>query len=330
LLTEQAAGYYDPKERTLFIADWLPDDIQKPVLAHELVHALQDQHYDLRRNFDMVKEHADLTLARQALVEGDAMMVMFAYVLQPLGLSMEQLPDMRSLVQMGASLLGDQFQHYAKAPLILRQQLLFPYVAGTTFVKAALAQGGWPRLARVYQHPPVSTEQILHPEKYFTAIPEVPKEVHLRLSPAVFQGSSWSKLKHDILGEFLLSVVLQQFLPEAEALKSAAGWDGDCYELFEQQGSGRLGLVAISAWDTLDDASKFVHSYHTLLAHKYPTWSFQSLPDQTGYMAQQDGFVVVLRQRQQHVHIIEGLPLEDMPRLLAALDQVAIISPPQR
>lgn len=64
LLTEQAAGYYDPKQRTFFIADWLPQLVQKPVMAHELVHALQDQHYDLQRNFDLVKDHSDLTLTR--------------------------------------------------------------------------------------------------------------------------------------------------------------------------------------------------------------------------------------------------------------------------
>jgi hypothetical protein len=76
LLTEQAAGYYDPKQRTFFIADWLPQLVQKPVMAHELVHALQDQHYDLLKNFDLVKDQADLSLARKALIEGDATAVM--------------------------------------------------------------------------------------------------------------------------------------------------------------------------------------------------------------------------------------------------------------
>ena len=87
LLTEQAAGYYDPKQRTFFIADWLPQLVQKPVMAHELVHALQDQHYDLQKNFDLVKDQADLSLARKALIEGDAMAVMLVYLLEPLGLT---------------------------------------------------------------------------------------------------------------------------------------------------------------------------------------------------------------------------------------------------
>ena len=107
LLTEQAAGYYDPKQRTFFIADWLPQVVQKPVMAHELVHALQDQHYDLQGNFDLVKDQADLTLARKALIEGDAVVVMFAYLLEPLGLSMDDLPDMRTLLQASMSLVGE-------------------------------------------------------------------------------------------------------------------------------------------------------------------------------------------------------------------------------
>src|SRR5262249_58162300 len=107
--------------------------------------------------------------------------VMLVYLLEPLGLTMEDLPDMGALLQGSASLLGDQFQVYAQAPLILRQQLLFPYVHGLAFVKAALAQGGWPGLQRVYQHPPVSTQQIMHPEKYLAEPPVLPSEVTLHV-----------------------------------------------------------------------------------------------------------------------------------------------------
>ena len=202
LLTEQAAGYYDPKQRTFFIADWLPQLVQKPVMAHELVHALQDQHYELQGNFDLVKDQSDLTLAHKALIEGDAMAVMLAYLLEPLGMSMDDLPDMQAIVQASTSLLGDQFQVFARAPLILRQQLVFPYVHGLTFIKAALAHGGWEGLAHVYQRPPVSTAQIMHPEKYFATPPELPSEVALDLPEAAL-GTPWKKLKRDVLGEFL-------------------------------------------------------------------------------------------------------------------------------
>ena len=324
LLTEQAAGYYDPKQRTFFIADWLPQLVQKPVMAHELVHALQDQHYDLQKNFDLVKDQADLSLARKALIEGDAMAVMLVYLLEPLGLSMEDLPDMGTLLQSSAALLGEQFQVYTRAPLILRQQLLFPYVHGLAFVKAALARGGWPELQRVYQHPPVSAQQVMHPEKYFAEPPVLPSEVTLHIPDGVL-STSWHKLKRDVLGEFFLSVILQQFLPEEEARQSAAGWRGDRYELFEQQDSGRLLLVCVTAWDTPAAATAFFQSYHKLLAVKYPGWTMQALEDQSGHLWQQDQTHLVLRQQEHFVHIVEGALAEDLPRLRVLLEQVTAV-----
>jgi hypothetical protein len=324
LLTEQAAGYYDPKQQTFFIADWLPELVQKPVMAHELVHALQDQHYNLQKNFDLVKDQADLSLAHKALIEGDATAVMLVYLLEPLGLTIENLPDMGTLLQGSTSLLGDQFQVYTRAPLILRQQLLFPYVQGLAFVKAALAQGGWPGMQRVYQHPPVSTQQILHPETYFTETPVLPHEVTLQV-PEGALGTIWKKLKRDVLGEFLLSVVLQQFLPEEEARQSVTGWRGDRYELFEQQDSGRLLLVCVTTWDTPAAATAFFQSYHKLLALKYPGWHIQALEDQSGYLWHQAQTHVLLRRQERLVHIVEGALAEDLPRLQALLERVTAV-----
>ena len=329
LLTEQAAGYYDPKQQTFFIADWLPELVQKPVMAHELVHAIQDQHYELQRNFDLVKDQADLTLARKALIEGDATAVMLGYLLEPLGLHMEDLPDLEMLLQAGGSLLGDQFQVYARAPLILRQQLLFPYVHGLAFVKAALARSGWEGLQRIYQHPPVSTEQIMHPEKYFAEPPVLPSEVTLRI-PADALSPSWEKLKRDVLGEFLLSVILQQFLPEDEARQSAAGWRGDRYELFEQPDSGRLLLVCVTAWDTPEEAAEFFQSYKKLLALKYPGWEMRALEDHTGRIWQQEQNHLMLRQQERFVQIVEGALAEDLPRLRALLEHVTAVPAPPR
>jgi len=329
LLAEQAAGYYDPKQRTFFIADWLPQLIQKPVMAHELVHALQDQHYDLQRNFDLVKDQSDLTLARKALIEGDAVAVMLVYLLEPLGLSMDDLPDMQALLQASAPFMGEQFQVYARAPLILRQQLVFPYVHGLAFIKEALAHGGWEGLDSVYRHSPVSTAQIMHPEKYFTAAPELPREVALELPEAAL-GPAWKKLKRDVLGEFLLSVVLQQFLPEDEARQSAAGWRGDRYELFEHQDTGRLLLVCLTAWDTPQSATTFFQSYTKLIALKYPGWVMRSLEDQSGHLWQHEQSVLLLRQHEHFVELVEGALADDVPRIRALLGHVTAVAAPPR
>jgi hypothetical protein len=324
LLTEQAAGYYDPKQQTFFIADWLPHVVQKPVMAHELVHALQDQHYNLQKNFDLVKDQADLSLARKALIEGDAMAVMLVYLLEPLGLTIADLPDMGALLQSSTSLLGDQFQLYTRAPLILRQQLLFPYVHGLAFVKAVLAHSGWPGLQRVYQHPPVSTQQILHPETYLAETPVLPNEVTLQVPEGVL-NTPWKKLKRDVLGEFFLSVILQQFLSEEEARQSAAGWRGDRYELFEQQDSGHLLLVCVTAWNTPVEATAFFQSYHKLLGLKYPGWKIQALEDQSGHLWQQDQTHVLLRRQERFVHIVEGALTDELPHLQALLERVTAV-----
>ena len=327
LLAEQAAGYYDPQRQTFFIADWLPPDLQQPILAHELVHALQDQHYDIRGNFAPVKQHADRTLAHKALLEGDALAVMLAYMLQPLGASLEQLPDLESVMPSGTAFLGEQFQLYERAPMVLQQQLLFPYLSGLTFIKAALMHAGWNGLQQVYQRPPVSTEQILHPEKYFAATPEHPHDVSLHLPERLLQGD-WRKLKRDVLGEFLLSVVLRQFLPENEARQSAAGWHGDRYELFEHAASGRLLLVGVTVWDSDSDALEFFQSYTKLVQVKYADW--QQLPATRAmeYIWQHGQFRVVLSQQGQEVQLLEGVPALYLPDLRTLLqERVRTVAP---
>ena len=181
----------------------------------------------------------------------------------------------------------------------------------------------------------------MHPEKYFTAAPELPSEVALEL-PASALGTAWKKLKRDVLGEFLLSVVLQQFLPEDEARQSAAGWRGDRYELFEHQASGRLLLVCVTDWDTATEATKFFHSYAKLVALKYPGWVRRSVAEQSGHIWQQEGpdgpaptqsrqqRVLMLRQHEHFVQIVEGALADDLPRLRTLLAQATAVPAPPR
>jgi hypothetical protein len=137
--------------------------------------------------------------------------------------------------------------------------------------------------------------------------------------------ASWKKLKRDVLGEFLLSVILQQFLSEEEARQSAAGWRGDRYELFEQQDSGRLLLVCVTAWNTPAEATTFFQSYHKLLALKYPDGKIQALEDQSGYFWQQDQIYALLRLQERFVHIVEGALADELPRLQGLLEHVTAV-----
>ena len=159
LLTEQVAGYYDPKMREFHLADWIDLDGQKPVMAHELTHALQDQHFDLRRFSHWPRGDSDAELAAHALIEGDATLLMSFYVLRD---PLRALAFLRSMGSTGMS--SDELD---KAPRALRESLLFPYQQGLLWTRRLYGEGGWARISKAYTELPQSSEQILHPEKYF-------------------------------------------------------------------------------------------------------------------------------------------------------------------
>jgi hypothetical protein len=169
LLTEQVAGYYDPKMREFHLADWIDLDGQKPIMAHELTHALQDQHFNLRRFEPWPKGDSDAELAAHSLIEGDATLTMMLYVAND---PMRALAFLKSL---GAKGLASA--ELEKAPRALRETLLFPYQEGTDWTRNLYKQGGWDRVSKAFTELPQSTEQILHPDKYFAR--EAPVKVTL-------------------------------------------------------------------------------------------------------------------------------------------------------
>src|SRR5689334_13114506 len=135
LLMEQVAGFYDPFAAKLYIADWLPLEMQRPALAHEIEHALQDQHFDLKKFATPIKDDGDRQLGHSALVEGDATAVMLEFQAQSMGLPPDQLGEL--IAQMGKQLLSGSFGNtpqFDKAPAFVRETLMFPYLTGLLFV----------------------------------------------------------------------------------------------------------------------------------------------------------------------------------------------------
>src|SRR3989475_5824519 len=169
LLTEQVAGYYDPKMQQFHLADWIDLNGQKPVMAHELTHALQDQHFDLLRFEHWPRGDSDAELAAHALIEGDATLTMMLYVTR----------DPARLIALMKSLggLNASSEEIDKAPRALRETLLFPYQEGLTWTQKLYKQGGWALVSKAFSDLPQSTEQILHAEKYFAR--EAPVRVSL-------------------------------------------------------------------------------------------------------------------------------------------------------
>src|SRR5882762_7069392 len=180
LLTEQVAGYYDPKAQQFHLADWIDLDGQRPVMAHELTHALQDQHFNLRRFEHWPKGDSDAELAVHALIEGDATLAMALYVANN---PLRALAFLKSLGTAGMSTV-----ELDKAPRAVRESLLFPYQQGSDWTKSLYKQGSWDRVSKAFTELPQSTEQILHPEKYFAH--ESPVKVTLPDISSLLNGGS--------------------------------------------------------------------------------------------------------------------------------------------
>ena len=266
LLTEQVAGYYDPETRTLYVADWVPVQEQLPVMAHELAHALQDQHFDLDRLLDGVEGNEDATQARVAVVEGEGLGLMLEYILQPLGQSFLDIPDLVQMQKDQMEHAGQSYDVFRQVPPFIQEALLFPYVQGARFLQHYVRRHGWPGVDRLYADLPRSTEQILHPEKY-----ESPRDEPTSVAPPPLPaglGGRWERIYRNVLGEFMLRLILDRFLDAGPARDAAAGWDGDSVQLYEGA-DGELALWIRSVWDTEQDAVEFFDAYQDLIRLKY-------------------------------------------------------------
>jgi hypothetical protein len=242
LLTEQIAGYYDPDSNALYIpADIGPTQL-RIVVSHELVHALQDQYVHL--DSIITQRHAnDRRSAAQAILEGQATVAQIP-VLMP-----EQQPDTFPLGwfwKQRAAMAAQQAQmkEFARAPLWLREGLVFPYLGGADFIVWFRHRS---RTSSILDSIPRSTEQILHPDRY--AAHDEPTDVSF--APGEADTVRWE----DNLGEFETRLLFQQLLgDEAEATTFATGWDGDRYQVL---GSNSDALVWYSVWDDAGAAARF-------------------------------------------------------------------------
>ena len=335
LLTEQVAGYYDPAARRFHLADWIDLEAQKPVMAHELTHALQDQHFNLRRFENWPRGDSDAELAAHSLIEGDATLTMSHYLLSRPSLVAE---FMRSF---GSGMSSEKFD---KAPRPIRETLLFPYLQGIEWATKVHQRGGWSALSKAYSQLPESTEQILHAEKYFNR--ESPKTVRLpnftnllgshgtanrrqqtatnrrsgkRTNPRSairdLKSAGWKQIETDVNGEWGYYLALDEFLKSpVDSKRAAAGWGGDKYALYEHSKTGDLFLVQVALWDTVQDAKEFFDAYVKRTALRYPQG--QVTPDDRNtntettrrWQTREGGVLIELRGAR--VVILEGVPVD--------------------
>jgi hypothetical protein len=245
---ESVLGFYVPgkppgKGRLYVRSDRGLDPYTRIVLAHELTHAVTDQHYDLTRADRLDASHADdRATAYSGLVEGDATFIMSLYYNQVLSPGEQADADRVGNAQRTPRLDA--------APPALRESLLFPYSAGLAFVRALYQRGGWEAVDRAYRDPPASTEQLLHPDRYLDQRDQ-PQTVRVPdLRGALGQG--WRQGTHGEWGEFDTRLLLGGEFSAATAERAAAGWDGGELRTFER--SGRTALVLRTVWDSPAEA----------------------------------------------------------------------------
>jgi hypothetical protein len=263
---DQVVAFYDQDTDTVHLIGDLkvPAVMQRIAELHELVHALQDQHFDLD-TLPLKDKHTDRSTAALALVEGDAMLATVEYARKHARLS---LPDLIETV-LGVS------SDAPKMPYLLDREMTFVYTNGFDFARALYKRGGWAALGEAFASPPVSTEQVLHyREKYIEARDE-PTPVELPdLSAAL--GPRWRLVADDVLGELYVQILFRLRLSALRAGKPSRGWDGDrlhLYRLEEADGTsekaaGAYVLVWSTAWDTERDAEEFAEAYLKVVRKK--------------------------------------------------------------
>ena len=261
LYTEQVVGYYDPATDRLYVVEGVTRAEAAPVVAHELVHALQDQHTNL--DSLVARERGnDRQLAAQAAAEGQATLVMIALqAAETYGRAVDPgaLPDLGQLLRPALESQNAAFPVFQRAPRLIRETLLFPYLGGASFVQALYrdAEGAGPPVP-FGPLLPQSTEHVLRPAERFLGERDAPTE--LRIAPA---ESGWRTGYSNTLGQLELRILLEETLGESAA-SAADGWDGDRFAVLDGP-AGTEALVWYSVWDDAASADRFAEAYRRAL-----------------------------------------------------------------
>jgi hypothetical protein len=329
LLTDQIAGFYDPVEQQLYIAGWQQTGMEMfedILMAHEIDHALQDQHFGLRKFMRPDKGNSDATVARQALVEGDGTALMFEYMMSSMGMEMpwaDQKTTAMMSEQMTTAMAGSAM---ATIPLVLREGLIFPYMKGLAFVAHFRKHHPWKRIDAIYKKPPLSTEHILHPEKYLAY--ERPDEIK---AGAIAALAGFERVYDNVNGEFGLAIFLRQhagarmkrrgdvYAPREKAERAAAGWGGDRLAIYAPPGhegklAGTVG-VSYSVWDETADAIEFFE----MLSDAMPSLSGgKAIKDGEEYIEYRDdsGATFLAQRKNDAVVLVMGADQSKAPVIL--------------
>ncbi len=226
----QVIAFYDPEPRRFYVVRGQArealegagggDLSERLLFSHELTHALQDQSLRLDGRFKSLRDDGDRALALQCLLEGEATLVMVRVALKDLpGADSAAEEALAPLLSAGAL---EQANAPKNLPPFFVQQLFFPYVEGTAYVRRAVARGGWKEVDRLWSDPPLSTAEILHGDRRIVPAGDLLPSDPSRLAPTRSRF-----LYSDTVGEWAIRFLLARYLPEEDASAAADGWRGD-------------------------------------------------------------------------------------------------------
>jgi len=318
LLTDQIAGYYDPETKKLTISKTAGSDPDwaEMVLAHELDHALQDQTYDLDKFEAVPDTEGDAALARQALVEGDGVALMIELMLARKNLEPPwRDPSVARELSLAMALpSGDSLD---KAPLAVREALLFPYRAGFTFIAALRRKQPWSAVDAAFKRPPRSTEQILHPEKY--QVDETPIAVDIKPPTAL---AEYHVAHSSVWGELGFSLFVRSHgLDERAGTIAADGWGGDRVITLtrgdDQKPEHAIGIARFE-WDSEPDAIEAHEAVVRALDDAILGSTIEHSETRTRWLAL-DGRITIAERRGTSIVVAHGVPLSLIDTVEAAL-----------
>ena len=337
LLREQVAGYYDAKTKTVNLLDWIEPDQQKPVLAHELTHALQDQHVDLDKwgdqsieglshDLDDDNKHIfvdEADTARDAITEGQAMVVFIDWGLKPKHVTMRTIPKVMDDDANNAEASGSDSPVLARAPLLLQQSLLFPYREGLNFEQTLLQdKGTQAAFAGVLDRPPSSSYEIMNPLVY-----EKRGAVPLLHMPDIHPllDASYDPYDIGVMGELDVRMIAELFGGKPMGAAMATQWDGGLYyaaqaktaQTPEQRASTTsVAIFYLSHWKTEAAATQFAALYAESLHRKYSKCELDT--QESGRQAQvfrtDEGPILITRTAKQ-VFVSESFDLATARKL---------------
>ena len=301
LLSEQAWALYDFKRRNLYLADWAPPDALEYALVHELVHAVDDQNFNLLKYMKGTRE-SESQLARLAVLEGQASWVMTEWAMRQSGRSLEGNRILAIATASATRFEAQQFPVYDSTPTYFREVLIFPYTDGLLFQHAMIDRFGQDGLKRVFQIPPKTTQQILQPELYLAGTdpdpPDLPQASIPKGYKRVFDGT-FGQLDHKIL--------IEHHLGDEDFGGLVDKWRGSQFEVLERARTEDAILRYSVRWEDVEAASEYYHLYRQICEKKRDGLK---LVDRGEFRC--EGVVgkrrVVLEQVGAVVRSVEGLP----------------------